>query len=276
MNRTDATVRARVFALYQQYVRPENRLLVHATQAVIVYVVWVWVASIFPENLMPTPVETGQTLYGMFAAGVVLEHLFATLWRVLVAFFGVLAISLPVGMLMGLREFWGHFVLPYLVLGMTIPGVVWAVAAVLVFGFGDLAAVVIGMIIPTAYATIQVWKGTENIDTDLVTMGNAFDLSLYRMARRIVIPNIAPELFAAARFGIGLTFKLMVVAELFATNDGIGAMLFQTYDVYRYQEAWAWAVVIFVLIAGLEAVLRRLERRAFAYREESNLVAAAG
>jgi ABC-type nitrate/sulfonate/bicarbonate transport system permease component len=85
---------------------------------------------------------------------------------------------------------------------------------------------------------------------------------------------MAPVIFGALRFGLGLAFKIMLIAEVLVTRDGIGNLAFEAYDTYRYQEAWVWAIVIAVLIIGLEIGLRLVERHVFEYRQGSGLSAA--
>lgn len=221
---------------------------------------------------MPGPVGTLETLYEMtFETGVVVEHSIVTIRRVLIAFGIAFCLSVVLGLLMGLSGLWRDFILPYLLVIIFVPGVLWALVILLAMGFGDVTAIVIALIGPTIYGTIQIWKATENIDQDLLAMARSFDISTVRLVRRVIIPDIAPALFGTGRFGLGLTVKVMLIAELFATSDGWGALIFSTYTGYRYQEAWAWALVIAVFIAVLEIMLRRLEKSAFEYRDERGL-----
>lgn len=257
--------------IFQQF-RPENRILVRLTQIVLLYLCWRGLVATYPPNLMPTPVETLSTLYEMtFVDGTVIENVIISLRRVLIAFVITFIIGLTVGIPMGLSKIWEDLFLPYVVIIMMMPGILWATAILLTLGFGDTTAIAIAVFGPSALATIQIWKGTQNINQELLEMTKSFNVSRIRMIRRVILPNIAPELFAVARFGLGLAFKVMLIAELLATSDGMGARIYLTYSSYQYQEAWAWMLVIAALISVLELGLRRLEKRAFAYREDTGL-----
>lgn len=264
VNRTVAAI----MGLFQ----PDNRVIVRLTQVVLVYLIWLSIAAVFPANLMPTPLETLAVVYEMAVVqNIILPNVLITLRRVLIAFAIAFTLALIIGIAMGTTEMWEYYLLPYLIVSMTIPGVLWATALVLTLGLGGTTAIVIAAFAPCAYSAVQVWKGTKNIDQDLLTMASSFEISRMRVIRRVIIPNIAPELFAVGRFGLGLSFKVMLVAELFATSDGMGGLIYQSYTSFQYQEAWAWVLVITVLIALLEIGLSRLEERVFAYRKDSAL-----
>ncbi|WP_049987886.1 ABC transporter permease [Halobellus rufus] len=240
-------------------------------QAVIIFSIWMYMARTSSEGLIPTPIETLTILADLVASGTAIEHLAATSKRVFIAFFIIYFISLTIGIIMGSTNYWKSFLKPYALIGMVFPGVIWGVGVVIAIGFGDISAVTITVLGAVPFPTILFWRATENIDTELIQMGNSFDLSTSRTIRRIIIPNVAPELFATARFGLGLTFKSILIAELFASSVGVGVKVYETFDAFRYQEAWAWAIIILSIILVTETVLRRIETKTFEYREEGEL-----
>ncbi len=253
------------------FFRPTNKLAVHMIQAVIIFSIWMYMARTSSEGLIPTPIETLTILADLVASGTAIEHLAATSKRVFIAFFIIYFISLTIGIIMGSTNYWKSFLKPYALIGMVFPGVIWGVGVVIAIGFGDISAVTITVLGAVPFPTILFWRATENIDTELIQMGNSFDLSTSRTIRRIIIPNVAPELFATARFGLGLTFKSILIAELFASSVGVGVKVYETFDAFRYQEAWAWAIIILSIILVTETVLRRIETKTFEYREEGEL-----
>jgi ABC-type nitrate/sulfonate/bicarbonate transport system permease component len=236
----------------------------------LTFVGWFALASVFPQNLMPYPDEVIYLTWQLYASGAVFEHLIPTLTRIGLAFAGAMVLGIILGTLMGTRNFAEMAVSPLIVIGLSVPGVSLAAMATLIFGFSILAPVSMGIIAVTPFITINVWKGVSDIDMDLVEMAQAFDVSPLRSIRRIIIPNAAPSLFAAARFGLALSWKAVTVAEAFASADGIGHKILQTYRAAMLEETWAWAGAFIVLIIIVEyGIFKPIEQRAFRYRVEN-------
>jgi ABC-type nitrate/sulfonate/bicarbonate transport system permease component len=232
---------------------------------------WWVLATRFPNELMPFPLETLALTGELVRSGVVFPHLAATLWRTLWGFVGSVLIGGTLGVLMGSNRYGRRFVLPYIVAGISVPAIAWAAISTLIFGFSELTPIVATVAVTFPFVAINVWKGVENIDADLVAMSSAFGVSNVRMLWRLILPNAAPQLFAGARFGLAISWKIVTIAEIFASSSGIGYKLIQAYSRYQFEMAWAWAVVFMIVILLIEyAIFRPLERKVYEYRPEAD------
>lgn len=233
---------------------------------------WYGIAAIFPAELMPYPAETLILTWELVVSGIVTTHLLDTLWRTWWGFVGAMVVGVGIGVVMGTNDFGRQFALPYVVAGLSVPAIAWAAVTTLIFGFSELAPITATVAVTFPFIAINVWKGVENIDADLVDMCESFDVSRPRMLRRVIIPNAAPQLFAAVRFGLAISWKIVTIAEIFASSSGIGYKLIQAYTRYQFERAWAWAVVFIVVILLIEyGILRRLERKVYEYRHDADL-----
>lgn len=244
----------------------------------IAFVIWAYLASIFPRELLPGPIETVQLMWGIIISGQAWVHLGATFTAIIFAFTGAMILGSTFGILMGSSEFGTNFFTPFVNVGLAIPGLAWAATFFIIFTYDELLGIVgltpflTGMMAATGYLAINIWKGVESIDHDLVQMSDAFNISRFRLLKRVILPNVAPELFAAFRFGIAITWKVVTVAEMFAAEFGIGYKLMQQYQLYRYESAWAWAAVFMLIILVIEyGFLRPLENIVFEYRQDAEL-----
>jgi len=243
------------------------------------FVLWSLLAAQFPRELLPTPVETVGLAWGLVADGTAWIHISATFQSLFWAFLFAMLRGGTLGILMGLNSYSQNFFTPYVNIGLSIPGLAWAAVAFLVFSYGSIALgtlrfapVVAATLTVFPYIAINIWKGVENIDHDLLRMANAFSISRRRVLWRVVLPNIAPQIFSAVRFGLAIGWKVTIIAELFAGSAGVGYKLEHAYQVYQYEEAWAWAAVFLFIIILIEyGVFKPIERRAFDWRTDVEL-----
>lgn len=234
-------------------------------------VAWTALASAFPNQLMPYPQETVLLAWGLVESGVVWTHLSATMWRTLLGFIGAMVLGVSGGILMGVNNYGQKFFTPYTVIGLSLPAIAWAAVGTLVFGFTIWAPVVATAVTTAPFIAVNIWKGTNSIESDLVTMSRDFEVSRPRMLVRLIIPNAAPMLFSAFRLGLAMSWKIVTITELFAASSGVGFKLMQTYQLYQFEQSWAWATVFIIVILGVEyGLVKPLERRVFEYRQDAD------
>ena len=238
----------------------------------LTYGLWYFIADAFPNNLVPYPIETLQITWELYVTGAAFDHLVPTLSRISVAFVAAMLLGIGIGVAMGSTDFGAKYFAPFLVIGLALPSVALAAITRLVFGYTFIAPVVAATIAVVPFVTINIWKGVENIDQGLLEMGTSFDVSNGRLLRRIIIPNTAPSLFAAVRFGLALSWKVVTVVEVFASSSGIGYKVSQAYQSFQFERSFAWAVVFIVVVVFIEyLVLKPLERRMFEYRPDADM-----
>ena len=233
---------------------------------------WYALATVFPENLMPYPLEVVRLTWGLVEAGTAWRHLWATIYRTFWGFVGAMLLGTALGVVMGVNDYGQRLSIPYVVIGYSIPAIAWAAISTLIFGFSDLAPIFATVLVTFPYIAANVWKGVENVDGDLIQMSESFDVPHTRLLFRMLLPNTAPALFAAVRIGLATAWKIVTIAEMFAASKGVGYKIIQSYEAVRFQEAWAWAVLFMVLILFIEYVFfKPLERKAFEYRQEADI-----
>lgn len=233
---------------------------------------WYALAGVFPNELMPYPLETLLLTWELVRTGVIVEHLADTLLRTFIGFVGALLLGTVVGIFMGANRFGQNFFLPYVIVGISIPAIAWAAVGLLIFSFSIWATVSATVAVTFPFISINIWKGVESIDSDLIGMSKSFRTSNTRIIRRVIIPNAAPEIFTGIRFGMAISWKIVTIAELFSASSGVGYKLVQSYEAYMFERAWAWAAVFMIVILAIEyLILRPLERRAYRYRQDADL-----
>jgi NitT/TauT family transport system permease protein len=98
-------------------------------------------------------------------------------------------------------------------------------------------------------------------------MAQSFRMSRWRTLRHVILPQLAPYIFAASRSGLALIWKIVLVVELLGRSNGIGFQIqiyFQLFDV-RLILAYTFAFILVVQVIEW-AALQPLERWATRWR----------
>ncbi|MGH7926867.1 MAG: ABC transporter permease, partial [Candidatus Binatia bacterium] len=229
--------------------------------------VW-WILSLlFPPTLIPKPWETLAEVGAILATGDFFHEMGATLRRVLVGFGIAMIVAIPLGIAMGTLRGLESFFEPPVILGLTMPGLIWAVLAIMFFGLTETSAYAAVAVTICPMLAISIWQGTKSIDKDLIDMSTAFHASPWSKVFDVIIPQLVSHILAAIRYGLGLAWKVVVVVEMFGFSNGVGYQVIRGFNVFSMKTVLAWAITFLVVMIIIEfGLIGCLERRLTRWR----------
>ena len=237
-------------------------------------VVWQVSIPLLPTLLVPTPAEVGEFMWDeirgdTLAPQTVYEAFGTSLGRLSLGLLIAFAIGLPIGLLLGLSkkaEWFGH---DFVIVGLAMPSLVWALIAAMWFGFGSLAPLITVVLAAWTFVAINVAEGVRNVPKDLLDMGRAYGVSRFDSIRYVILPSLMPFFFAALRYALANAWKGLVLAELFASTNGAGWTIKFWYDAHRAQGIIGYALffVIFALLVE-RLIFGRLSAYVFRWRPQ--------
>ncbi|MGH8869233.1 MAG: ABC transporter permease [Actinomycetes bacterium] len=177
------------------------------------------------------------------------------------------AIGVPVGLLMGLSKRAEYFLHDFVVVGLAMPSLVWALVTGMWFGFGNLAPVLTVILAAVTFVVINVAEGVRNVPKDLLDMSAAYGVDRWRVIRHVIFPSLMPFFFAALRYGMANAWKGLVLAEVWASTAGSGWAIKFWYDAHRAQGIVGYALFFIIVAVVIERVVfGRLSAHVFRWR----------
>jgi len=228
-----------------------------------------WGAAMIADrpDLLPTPLEVGGAIVDEALNGDLFFHLFATLARVVAAFVIAMAIGSFIGIIMGIRrrvDRWGD---PLLVTALNLPALVTIVLCYIWIGLTEVAAISAVAINKIPLVATVMREGARTLDRDLGDMARVFEFSSGKRIRHVILPQLAPHFAAAARTGVALIWKIVLVVEFLGRSNGIGFQIhlhFQNFDV---TQVLAYSLSFVAVMIAIElAILQPWQRRASRWR----------
>ena len=231
---------------------------------------WMAIAVLADDpRTMPSPLAVAGRIAALAASGELWFHAGATLARVLASFAIAMAVGMATGLWMGRSRAADHWLNPLLVIALNIPALVVIVLAYIWIGLNDVAAVVAVALNKIPLTTVMLREGARALRPDLDDMARAFRMGAWARLRHVVLPQLAPHVAAAARAGISLIWKIVLVVEFLGRSNGVGFkihLLFSSFDVAGVL-AWALSFVAVMLAIDL-FILRPWEAGANRWRRD--------
>jgi len=133
----------------------------------------------------------------------------------------------------------------------------WLFLAMLWFGLDSFTVIFAVTLILIPFTIINVRTGLQELDGELIELGRSLSRSPFRTATKIVIPLLVPYLFAALRNSFGVSWKVVLTAELFGGSGGVGFLLNIARQQFDTETIFAIITFILIFVVFAEFVLFR-------------------
>ncbi|MGZ8567099.1 MAG: ABC transporter permease [Actinomycetota bacterium] len=221
------------------------------------------------EFILPPPLEVAEVMVEIVRSGAFVENFVPTITRLAYGFGFALLIGFPVGYLMGTSRWWRAFFHDMVMVAGSIPGITYAVLAVVLFGISVLGPVISVALVSMPYVAINVAEGLDSVDRRLVQMSDAFGRERSSIVRHVLAPTVAPFAFAGVRLSFALAWKVEQLTEVFGSSKGVGFQIRREFEDFSIPGTLAWVLLFIIFMILVERfLLVRLERYLFRWRIE--------
>ncbi len=242
------------------------------TFCVLVILAWELMARSLASPLVPDVREVYGELVRIVPTGEALGQIGLTLARIVAGSVFAFVLAVCLGLAAARNRTVAAFFEPGIILGLTVPGLVWALLCVIWFGVSWKTPVVaIGFGVAPAL-TVSVIEGVRAVDPDLIEMAHVFRIPLAARLRRLWLPAIVPFLLSGARLGFSLAWKVIVLVEIFGLSNGVGYQLNSEFSAQNVAGVLAWTIAFGAVMALIEyGLIQTAERRLTRWRRVARL-----
>jgi NitT/TauT family transport system permease protein len=221
------------------------------------------------EIVLPTPITVFENvvqtlslhqqpwLYGPN----IYQHLLASFLRTIVGFGMAAVMAIPLGLLLGRVAILREFISPAINILYPIPGIAWIPLAILWFGLGDKAAVFAVFMSAVFPLYFNVVAGVRLISPSIVDAGRCYGAHGPKLFLRVILPAATPYVIVGLRIALGNAWRMIVAAEMFASQTGIGFVLIQSRYLFRAVDLMTAMILVGLVGYGTEkAIVGTIER----------------
>ena len=229
--------------------------------------VWQLASLALNNDSFPTALQAIRAIPAILGDKDSLVNFAASLRRMAIGFSVAVAVSIPLGLLMGRSRAVASFFNPLLMVIYPVPKAALMPIIMLWLGVGDLSktlVIFLGVSLPVIYHSFE---GAKAVEEKMLWSGAAMGLSAVQRLVRIVLPAALPEILTGCRTGLVLALITMITSEMIARQSGAGNILFNALDMGQYDTVFAMIIIVGALGIGLDALFERLRARLVQWSE---------
>ena len=228
---------------------------------------WQIAALVLNNDSFPTALEAIRAIPSILGDKESLINILASLRRMAIGFGVAVAVSIPLGLMMGRSRGVASLFNPLLMVIYPVPKAALMPIIMLWLGVGDVSktlVIFLGVSLPVIYHSFQ---GAKAVEEKMLWSGAAMGLSAARRMIRIVLPAALPEILTGCRTGLVLALITMITSEMIARQSGAGNILFNALDMGQYDTVFAMIIIIGAMGIGLDAAFEKLRARLVRWSE---------
>lgn len=192
----------------------------------VLLLAWQVLAWLVNRPILPSPPVVAAALVRELARGDLLLHFAASLWRVVASLALSIVLAAPAGLALGQSPRWNRLFSPLIYLTYPIPKVVLVPVLILFLGVGDLAKIAIIFLILFFQILVLVRDSAASLRPELLQSVRSLGAGRRALFRFVYLPASLPAILTGVRQSIGTAVAVLYIAELFATQRGLGYYIY--------------------------------------------------
>src|SRR5262245_5494462 len=238
--------------------------------AIVIAIFAVWEVlsrtGIVNPRLLPSASDTLSTLGQLLQRANVQHDLLVTAQEVLAAF----ALAVPFGALIGYliaeHRYFADVVKPLLFFAFSIPKSIFLPMFILVFGVGFAQKVGFGFFSTIFIVIMSTTTAVESVKMEYLTVARSYGATSTQTAFRVYLPSMLPVLLEALRISMIFNLTGVILAEMYASRDGIGHQIATWGENFQMKQLLAGVVLIAAIAIAFNEMIRWVETRCSHWR----------
>jgi NitT/TauT family transport system permease protein len=228
---------------------------------------WQIAADLAHSRLLPTVTSVLDAMVQQTISGALPWNLAITLGRVAAAFALSLLLGSGLGIAMGRSRRLDLWLDNTVTVLLNLPALVLIVLIYVWFGLNEIAAIAAVALNKLPNTVVTMREGARALDPALAEMAQSFHMSRSKVLRHVILPQLAPYLFAAARSGLALIWKIVLVVELLGRSNGVGFQIQIYFQLFDVTLILAYTLAFILVAQAIEwGMVQPLERWATRWR----------
>ena len=234
----------------------------------LLFAAWQLAAEQYGSLVLAQPLEAFAALGRFWQDGSAVQELAITGRRALSGLLLALLAGSALGLAAGVSMTASMMSRPLVTVLLGMPPIAWLVLAMLWFGASDGTPIFTVFVAAFPVVFIGALQGTRTLDGQLREMARTLHLPPRMLLLDVYLPHVFSYLFPAWISALGMSWKIVIMAELLASQDGVGAALAITRSHLDSAGTLAWISAVVGLLLALEyLLLEPLKREVERWRE---------
>ncbi|MFD2286656.1 ABC transporter permease subunit [Pedobacter petrophilus] len=222
----------------------------------VILIIWQCISyfEVFPDYAFPTLNLVLLSFAEELSSLRLVNDTIASLWRVIIGFLLSATVAIPLGLYFGHRKALRQAFIPTLNFFRFLSPLAWIPFAILWFHIGDKPAVFLIFLATFFPLCLSVISSVATIPDIYFRVAKEYHYKGSELLLKITLPAILPQLISALRICYGISWIVIVAAEMVGCQDGLGYGIWDARNALRLDTAVCYMITIGILGMTIDRV----------------------
>ncbi len=216
--------------------------------------------------LLPSASDTLAMLGQLLQRASVRNDLIVTAGEVLTAFVLAVPVGALIGFLVAENRYFAEVAKPLLFFAFSIPKSIFLPMFILVFGVGFAQKVGFGFFSTIFIVIMSTTTAVESVKAEHLIVARSYGATPLQTAFRVYLPSMLPVLLEALRISMIFNLTGVILAEMYASRDGIGHQIETWGENFQMPQLLAGVLLISIIAMTFNELVRWVETRCSHWR----------
>jgi len=192
-----------------------------------------------------------------------------SLYRIYVSFAAACLVAVPIGLLMGAFAKVKALVNPTVGGWRYLPAASFVPLLLVYFGPTDVAKMALLFLGCVFFLIALILDDVLSVPKELIESAQTMGASRWHIVTRVIFPAAAPRILDSMRNMIAVSWTYLVIAEIVAATDGIGAVMMRASRFLHVDVIMAGILTIGILGVLTDIGFRQASRKLFPYMQHN-------
>lgn len=216
---------------------------------VIIFSVWyaISISGYVKEMFLPSPGKVIADIINGASNGSLWNNAEISIYRITMGFILAVVLGVPLGILAGCFKPFEAITNPLCEFIRYMPVPAFVPLVMVWFGIGETAKIVVVFLGSFFQLVLMIADDARTVPEDLLSASYTLGTTRWETIIKVVIPAMAPRMMLTLRMMIGWAWTYLTVAELVASNSGLGYQILQAQRFYQTQGIFSGILIIGLL-----------------------------
>ena len=230
-------------------------LVARLASLAVLLALWQGISVYADVRTLPAPSAVFAFILREAQSGNLLFNVGVTLARVAVSFVIAMSLGVLLGIALGRSRLADRLLDTPLLVVLNTPALVVTVLAYVWLGLTETAAIVAVAINKLPNIAVIMREGARGLDPGLEEMARTYRFDRRTWVGHVLLPQLQPFMVAAARSGISLAWKIVLVVELLGRPNGVGFAINYYFTLFDVTAVIGYSLVFMSVMLAFDALI---------------------
>ncbi len=213
------------------------------TAIIILIVSWYLLSLALNTPALPTPLVAFKSFFKLFA-GELMPHLTISLYRVGTSLLIATVLGVPLGLFIGKNKKADELSAPLIYITYPVPKVVFLPIFLILLGIGNLSKIVLITLTIFYLILVTTRDAARNLPKEYVLSVKSLRANELELYQHVYFPACLPAILTSLRLGLGIAMSVLFLVETYATQEGIGYFIMNSWSSLAYDKMFAGIIAM--------------------------------